>query len=167
VPAFYLMKYKRYLITAGFFLLTALYWFLEQPCLFITTEDRQIAKMPVRSGLPVSIHFVHSVQKTPVDEFLVVNQDKNGFILNSTRYQSFGVGLPFMENDGGFRREGEYFIMDNMDRRFERLSVRPGVGTQLTLTVDGKKYPLYKDVPLGTKVDLYMAPRYKSFLRKE
>ena len=45
------------------------------------------------------------MQKTPVLENLEVNEAKDGFNLLSTKYQSFGVGLPFLAEEGDFREE--------------------------------------------------------------
>ena len=54
--------------------------------------------------------------------------------------------------DGNFRREGEWFIMDDMNRRFKNLELRTGKGTRLKITVGGREYELYKKFPLGTKI---------------
>ena len=81
----------------------------------------------IRGEVPLTIHFIHSVQKTPVEEFLTAHADGH-FHLSGTRYQSHGVGLPFLPEEGTFRQEGDYFVLD-MDRATrnsasERVSVR-------------------------------------------
>ena len=112
------------------------------------------------AGLPFTIQFRHSVQKTPVWENLQVEQD-GSLTLLSTRYQSFGVGLPFLEGEGDFREEGDYFIFDHMNRHFPQLTLRTGVGTQLTLSVAGREYRLYNMYPPGTRVDLVVLPLWR------
>jgi len=109
----------------------------------------------------VTIRFIHSVQKTPVWEYLSVNDQADGFCLHKTKYQSFGVGLPFMESDGTFRHEGDYFIMDHMERHFPQLHLRTGVGTQLTVTIDDTTCPVYQYLPDGSAVDIRVAPLYQ------
>ena len=84
---------------------------LWQPCLFIRGEQGAVAVIPMWKDLPVSISFIHSVQKTPVQENLVARADGSGFELISTKYQSFGVGLPFLESEGEFREEGDYEML--------------------------------------------------------
>ena len=124
-----------------------------------------IAAFPAKPGESFSIRFIHSVQKTPVVENLVINDTQDGFILISTKYQSFGVGLPFLAEEGEFHKEGDYFVFDQMNRRFSSLSLRTGVGTELTLTLQDKEYRLYEQMPPGSRIDLYIAPYYKKFLR--
>ncbi len=120
------------------------------PKIFVGTEHQAVAVVDAAQGLPITIEFMHSVQKTPVIEELAF--DAGEFVLLRTRYKSLGVGLPFDAGDGNFRREGDWFIMDDMNRRFKSLELRTGKGTRLKITVDGREYELYKKFPLGTKI---------------
>ena len=98
----------------------------------------------VAAGFPLSIRFIHSVQKTPVEEYLAVDEARQGFLLTATKYQSFGVGLPFDAAEGEFHQEGDYFWLRGQERRYPKLALRVGVGTELTLSLAGKKFPLYE-----------------------
>ena len=120
------------------------------PKIFVGTEHQAVIVVDAAQGLPITIEFMHSVQKTPVIEELEYRDGE--FILLRTRYKSLGVGLPFDAADGNFRREGDWFIMDDMNRRFKNLELRTGKGTRLTLTVAGNRFELYKKFPLGTKI---------------
>ena len=120
------------------------------PKIFVGTEHLAVAVVDAAQGLPITIEFMHSVQKTPVIEELAF--DAGEFVLLRTRYKSLGVGLPFDAGDGNFRREGDWFIMDDMNRRFKSLELRTGKGTRLKITVGGREYELYKKFPLGTKI---------------
>ena len=122
----------------------------SSPKIFIGTDDATIAVVDAQENLPLTIEFIHSVQKTPVIEELQFQSGE--FVLIRTKYKSQGVGLPFDAADGNFRREKDWFIMDDMNRRFKSLSFRTGKGTRLTMTVDGRKFELYKKFPLGTKI---------------
>ncbi|MBQ3335909.1 MAG: DUF1850 domain-containing protein, partial [Selenomonadaceae bacterium] len=93
---------------------------------------------------------IHSVQKTPVIEELEFRGGE--FILLRTRYKSQGVGLPFDAADGKFRREGEWFVVDEMNRHFKNLELRTGKGTRLKIFLNGREFELYKKFPLGTKI---------------
>lgn len=137
---------------------------LLTPWLFLYGNRQVVYDTPVRPGTNITINFIHSVQKTPVWEYLVVNDKADGFRLQSTKYQSFGVGLPFMESDGTFRKEGDYFIMDNMNREFPQLHLRTGVGTKLTISIGTDTYPIYEQVPLGSPVDIKVVPLYRYFM---
>lgn len=120
------------------------------PKIFVGSEHKAVAVVDAAQGLPLTIEFMHSVQKTPVIEELEYRDGE--FVLLRTRYKSLGVGLPFDAADGHFRREGDWFIMDDMNRRFKNLELRTGKGTRLTLTVAGNRFGLYKKFPLGTKI---------------
>lgn len=120
-----------------------------QPKIVISSQNFTLATVNATENMPLTIKFVHSVQKTPVIEELEL---KNGeFLLRRTKYKSQGVGLPFDINDGTFHRDKDWFIFD-MNRKFPFLELRTGKGTQLTIILDGKTYELYKIFPVGTKI---------------
>ena len=120
-----------------------------QPKIFIGNQFKTLSVTNYQENLPITIKFVHSVQKTPVIEELVL---KNGeFLLRRTKYQSQGVGLPFDISDGTFYRDNDWFIFD-MNRKFQLLELRTGKGTQLTLSIGNNSYELYKIFPVGTKI---------------
>lgn len=122
----------------------------NQPKIFIGTQNQTVAVVNAEENLLFTINFIHSVQKTPVIEEL---EYRNGeFVLIRTKYKSQGVGLPFDVADGKFYRDGDWFIMDNMNRQFKSLELRTGKGTQLTISLNGKTYELYKKFPIGTKI---------------
>ena len=135
--------------------LAALADFLARPLLVVESEQGALLYAEkAYAGMPVVIRFIHSVQKTPVEEDLRVDDEVSGFVLDRTRYQSFGVGLPFLASEGEFRVDGDFFIMDGMERRFPRLSLRTGAGTELTLVLDGTEERLFEKLPVGSRVDL-------------
>ncbi len=127
-----------------------LFFITYQPKIYVGTEKEIVAVVNARENLPLTINFIHSVQKTPVIEEL---EYKGGeFILLRTKYKSQGVGLPFDAGDGKFFRDGDWFIFDAMNRQFKNLELRIGKGTQLKITLDGREHELYKKFPLGTKI---------------
>ena len=136
---------------------------LSAPALFLQADGKKIVlARQIRDEVPFTIHFIHSVQKTPVEEFLTAHADGH-FHLSGTRYQSHGVGLPFLPEEGAFRQEGDYFVLD-MDRDYPALSLRTGVGTELTITAGDQTLPAYEMYPVGTRIDLVVAPLYTYFL---
>lgn len=137
---------------------------LSQPFLFVKAGGNRVAMIQAGPGTPFAIRFIHSVQKTPVEEYLAVDNDGHGFVLHSTKYQSFGVGLPFLAGEGDFRQEGDCYIMDNMERHFPRLTLRTGVGTKLTIFLRGQEYRIYETYPPGTPVDIYVSSLGKGLL---
>lgn len=136
---------------------------LSAPALLLHADGTKLVLMrQIRDAEPFTIHFIHSVQKTPVEEFLTAHADGH-FHLTGTRYQSHGVGLPFLPEEGTFRQEGEYFVLD-MERDYSTLSLRTGLGTELTIEADGERIPVYEMYPVGTRIDLVVAPLYTYFL---
>jgi len=163
---FFKMNSKKIASCILIFVILAAGWWLSEPRLCIYGNERQkIVTMEVTPATKLEISFIHSVQKTLVEEFLTPDEELKGFVLNSTRYHSFGVGLPFMASDGAFRQEGNAFVMDDMNRHFRELNLRTGVGTKLTVTVNEQKFELYEMLEPGQKVDIVIVPRYKTLLR--
>lgn len=121
-----------------------------QPKIVVSGQNFTLATVNATENLPLTIKFIHSVQKTPVIEELEFK--KGEFVLLRTKYKSQGVGLPFDISDGKFYRDGDWFVFDEMNRHFKNLELRTGKGTQLTIILDGKTYELYKIFPIGTKI---------------
>lgn len=151
---------SRWMFAVLTVLMLCLAYWLMSPAVYIS-YDGGGKSYSARAGMDIHLRFIHSVQKTPVEEFLTLSPDRNSFELLYTRYQSFGVGLPFLPTEGKLRQEGDYFIMDGMGRHYPSLSLRPGLGTELTVWIEGDEYRLYELLPLGSRVDLYIAPRYQ------
>ena len=153
---------RAYLIALCAAVVLVAFDILSAPALFLQADEQKIILVrQIRDEVPLTIHFIHSVQKTPVEEFLTAHADGH-FHLTGTRYQSHGVGLPFLSEEGSFRQEGDYFVLD-MDRDYNELSLRTGVGTQLTIEAGEECIPVYEMYPVGTRIDLVVAPFYTYF----
>lgn len=157
------MRVKKEFLLLAIVIVCSLFYLFTRPFLFFSSDAGVLLAVPASPGTAFSIRFIHSVQKTPVQENLIINDAKDGFILQSTKYQSFGVGLPFLLSEGNFRQEGDYFIFDDMERHFPSLSLRTGVGTQLTILYKGTAYPFYENLPPGSRITLIIAPYYARF----
>ena len=154
---------RAYLIALAAAVLLVAFDILSAPALFLQADGQKTHLVrQIRDAAPFTIHFIHSVQKTPVEEFLTAHADGH-FHLAGTRYQSHGVGLPFLPEEGNFRREGDYFVLD-MERDYQELSLRTGVGTELTIAAGEQIIPAYEMYPVGTRIDLVVAPLYTYFL---
>ena len=150
-------------LTLGLVLL-ALGQVLLTPCLTLSAEGRRLVVCEAR-GTELTIDFIHSVQKTPVEEKLRVSAAGTELELTETRYHSFGVGLPFLASEGDFRQEGDDFVITGMDRRYRELALRTGVGTELTVTVRRgsleKVFELYRAYGPGTLIEAKLLPLYE------
>lgn len=142
-------------------------YYIRTPYLYGQTSDGFLIRQEVEAGTPVTLAYRHSVQKTMIYEYLAVNETEDGLILKSTKYQSMGVGLPFSKEDGEFRQEGEWFIMDKMNRRYPELSIRNGVTNDEHIIVGDKDYALAELMPLEKELHLYVAPLWKAYWMKK
>ena len=159
-----LIAYAGIIITVG---IAVFGYYIRTPYLYGQTEDGFIIRREVEAGTPVTLVFRHSVQKTMIYEYLVVNDSEDGLVLKSTKYQSMGVGLPFSKEEGEFRREGEWFILDKIDRKYPDLSIRNGVTNDERVIVGGHEYVLSDLMPLGKELHIYVAPLWKGYWMKK
>lgn len=90
-----------------------------------------------------SLRYIHSVHLTPVYENFVIQTDGT-FLLISTRYQSYGVGLPSLPEEGTLRLQDGWMILENLQRPFSEIRLRVGPEAKLSLLVAGKTYPLHE-----------------------
>lgn len=159
-----LIAYAGIVITIG---IAAFGYYIRTPYLYGQTEDGFIIRQEVEAGTPVTLAYRHSVQKTMIYEYLVVNDMEDGLVLKSTKYQSMGVGLPFSKEDGEFRQEGDWFILDKINRKYPDLSIRNGVTNDERVIVDGHEYVLSELMPLGKELHIYVAPLWKGYWMKK
>lgn len=142
-------------------------YYIRTPYLYGQTADGFLIRQEVEAGTPVTLSYRHSVQKTMVYEYLAVNETEDGLILKSTKYQSFGVGLPFSKEDGDFHQDGEWFVLENMNRKYPSLSIRNGVTNEEHITVGDVDYDLKALMPIEKELHLYVAPLWKGYWMKK
>ena len=66
--------------------------------------------------------YTHSVLLTPAEEYFVIGKD-NKLLLQKTIYESFGVGLPYLqENDWDFEIDNGKFIL-YVNREFKEINM--------------------------------------------
>lgn len=159
-----LIAYAGIIITIG---IAIFGYYIRTPYLYGQTEDGFIIRREVEAGTPVTLAYRHSVQKTMIYEYLAVNDSEDGLVLQSTKYQSLGVGLPFSKEEGEFRREGEWFILDKINRKYPNLSIRNGVTNDERVIVGGHEYVLSELVPVGKELHIYVAPLWKGYWMKK
>jgi len=116
----------------------------DRMALAITTSTGRIAHaIPVQAGDTFSIRFIHSVHRTPVEEFYRVS-DHWDIVLERVEYESYGVGNPSgVEAGERFRNEDGKLIVEGMDRRYDAIPIRIGqVIANHELNINGTSTPL-------------------------
>ncbi|MEA1962493.1 MAG: DUF1850 domain-containing protein [Bacillota bacterium] len=84
-------------------------------------SDKQLF-IPLVREKAFSLEYVHSVQKTPVQEHFVLAPD-NQLLLTSTHYQSYGVGLPYLPEEGNLVNDHGVFLLSGINRLFNEVNM--------------------------------------------
>lgn len=138
------------LVTAAFAAGITFVMLPAHPALLLQdAHGARLAGIPLKDG-GFTHEYVHSIHKTPVQEFFRVHPESGMLVLYRLEYDSYGVGMP---SDGGdaFRLENGKFIVD-LHREFDSLPMRvspvPGDG----IRVDGIFHPFTEWVQEGDLV---------------
>lgn len=110
-------------------------------------DGRLVFSVPLREGEEFGIRFIHSVAKSPVEEWF---QAERGVIhLKRTVYQDFGAGLPFEPGPGQRMTFSQgKIVLAGFDMSLPHFDVRVGRIAQHTLLLpEGRAC---RTVPLAT-----------------
>ena len=90
------------------------------PALVISSDKGTVLRrIPLEEGTFIH-HFIHSVHKTPVDEYFEVHG--TSLDLTEVRFDTYGVGMPSDEGEGFSLRDGRFSV--KLHRSFSRLPIR-------------------------------------------
>lgn len=78
-----------------------------------------LKRFPVTPGDRLTLRFKHSVERTWVEEIFRVDE-RYRLVLEETRYESFGAGLPFDEPHTRFAERDGRFVMTGLERPMPR-----------------------------------------------
>ena len=74
-----------------------------------------------------SVHYIHSVNKSPVEDFFVISSN-NELILEKTVFKSFGAGVPASSDDGGeLKVYNDRIEVTGINRRIDNFLLFVGV----------------------------------------
>ena len=138
------------------------FWFYaNQLVLVIKPENNQTPIcFTTFVGDKLEYGFTHSVQKTPVEEYFVV-RGPNDILMQYTRYQSLGVGLPFLPSEGTFTQTDDGHFIFEMNRPFQTVKLRIANEAKPRLFYSGKEIPLCKVFKPGSLVEIIVEKRYR------
>ncbi len=97
------------------------------------------------------MRYTHSVEKTPVVETFRILDDGR-LMLISTAYQSYGVGLPSLPEEGKLTVAGGWLVLENLHREYKDIRLRVGPEAGVSVEVASKSYPIYQWYPAGSLV---------------
>ncbi|WP_105619498.1 DUF1850 domain-containing protein [Vallitalea okinawensis] len=118
------MKKIKLLILIGL-IIVIMYLLIPIQCFVITDlEKNHIVKViPIIEDEIVVYRYIHSVSKTPIEEYLVaINKE---IALQEVRYiDQGGAGMPeYGYGDEEFENMGDYFVIRNFNRSFEEVVI--------------------------------------------
>lgn len=109
-------------------------------------RDVPLTVFPLRRGETFSIRFVHSIDGLPIIERYRL--DGLQLVQTETRLLSFGVGTGYIDGEGVLSEDGDWVVIENMERPIGRLRQRVGVAAvDHTILWRGKALPLSQNFP--------------------
>ena len=142
-----------------------LFWYANHLILAIIPDNGQKQHyFMVSTGDTWYIEFIHSVQKTPVQEYFLV-RGENDLLLEKTIYQSMGVGLPFMASEGKLKTTGDGHFVLEMHREYQTLKLRTGLEACPKIYFGGNVLPIYNLYEPGTLVEIKVIKRYEAWFQ--
>ncbi|MEG1726291.1 MAG: DUF1850 domain-containing protein [Acidaminococcaceae bacterium] len=142
-------------------LLLSFYWYANQLVLSINPDNnQQRVSYTTHIGDVWHIEFIHSVQKTPVQEYFVV-RGADDLLLTTTKYKSLGVGLPFLPSEGKMYVNTDGCFVLEINRPFQSVKLRTGLEATPSIYYPGGVYLIYKMYEPGTLVEIKAEKRYK------
>lgn len=154
--------FKRLLYLSLCLLLAGILWQGNQLLLALIPEGHYPWQyFPTYPGDTWYIHFTHSVQKTPVEEFFTVN-GVDDLTMTHTRYQSLGVGLPYAPSEGTLTVLKNEKLFDlEMNRPYQSVKLRTAVQALHKIIHQGQVYDLCALYGQGTLVEIKALKRYQ------
>jgi hypothetical protein len=149
------IKFKFFLLLFILIILFAAYYLYNQEITLLKIidykENNIIWEAKVDEGDEFTIKYLHSVAKTPVLEiFEIINGE---IVLISTEYQSYGAGLPFL-NEHQYTLEDNKFIIREINKELPEILLRVSDYALHEFIFKNKVYKLYKLVKDETLLEI-------------
>ena len=113
------------------------------------SKGATIARLPLYDGQFVH-HFIHSVHKTPVDEYFEVHGKT--LELTKVKYDTYGVGMPSDGGEGFAIEDGRFVV--TMHRTFSSISIRVSIVPDHGVIIGGTLIPFTRWVPQESAITL-------------
>ncbi len=132
---------RQWYITTGVaILIMVLLLLISVPTVVLSNQDGTIRLLvPLLKEKAFTVEYLHSVNKTPVQEHFVPAPDHK-ILLTGTEFRSLGVGTPFLPEEGQLVNDQGVYRLSGMKRSFQKISYVPLAFTRHTLLAEGKKY---------------------------
>lgn len=120
------------------------------PALIIEdSRGATLARIPLPDGKFIH-HYIHSVHKTPVDEYFEVHG--KDLELTKVKYDTYGVGMPSDGGEGFSEENGRFVVI--LHRTFSRIPIRVSIVPDHGVIVGDTLLPFTRWVPMETAITL-------------
>lgn len=120
-------------------------------------KGKVLLDLPVQSGDQFFIHYIHSSDKTPVQDIFEVGE-KGEMILIEENYFWCGAGLECMNWEGASVTMENKKIRVHLKRHFTSLRLRVGRIANHSLHLNGKAIPLREIARGGELLNIWVEP---------
>lgn len=131
-----------FIVVSIFFFIVALFPFFDTLVIRDSQSNRLLWETPVKPGLSFGIRWIHSIHRTPVEEFFRV--DGTNLIEYRMSFRDYGIGMSSELAPGErlVNRDGRFYV-ENMHRVFPEIRLYIGqVRANHTLLFQGEVIPL-------------------------
>jgi hypothetical protein len=149
------IKFKFFLFILILIILFAAYYLYNQEITLLKIidykENNIIWEAKTVEGDKFTIKYLHSVAKTPVLEIFEITNGE--IVLISTEYQSYGAGLPFL-NEHQYILEDNKFIIREINKELPEILLRVSDYALHEFIFKNKVYKLYELVKDETLLEI-------------
>jgi hypothetical protein len=105
------------------------------------TTNKIIYQQRIESEVNFAIKYTHSVENTPVWDYFKISGEE--ILLTSTRYKSYGAGLPFL-NKNKYTVANEQFLIEDINIKLDQIPLRVSNYAKHKLLIEEDIYKLYQ-----------------------
>src|SRR6056297_1362795 len=116
-------------------------------------KDSIIMTFKVDENDEFIVKWIHSVELTPWEEIFRIDSENN-IILDRTRFQQFGAGVPDFAGKTVEGKDG-YITYGEINQKMPLLPYGISDFAEHTFVFRDKEYKLYKMVPDGDRINIY------------
>lgn len=117
----------------------------------------ELMSLPLAKGESFKLYYEHSVHRTPVIEIFQVGP-QGELRLVASEFSAFGVGTPFLPEEGELREVNGRFVLEGLERVFPEVRIRPLALTNNQLWYREQVYPLFDLSSDGSVIILRVCP---------
>ncbi|MCL0030057.1 DUF1850 domain-containing protein [Dehalococcoidia bacterium] len=164
-------KRRKYPCALGVLLLAAswMYFFFPGPPTLTVVHrngetQETVAAIPVTAGSRFTIQYIHSVDRLPVHETFLVN-DEYSLLLSEFRFITLGAGMG--DSGGDIVYDGRWTVVENIRKELTSFHLRVSSITEQTLLIGDREIKLAEIAPESglLKFEVRRSPRAYLMLR--